>query len=136
MISTRKRLTWAVVAAAACLIALSCIAKRMPNVSDALRRNAKIQINLLSDRLQRYAEDRGRLPATLNELAEISGGNAPYVQAKDIVDPYDHAFVYVAPGVHGAFDLVFLGKDGKPGGTGYDADIGNWELPGARSDSH
>lgn len=108
----------------------------MPTVDDAHRRNAKIQIRLLSDRLQRYAEDHGRLPATLSELAEVSGDDAPYVQAKDLVDPYDHAFVYVAPGSHGAFDVVFLGKDGRQGGTGYDADVGNWELSGTGSDSY
>lgn len=108
----------------------------MPNASDARRRNAKAQIELLSDRLQQYAGDHGRLPATLDELAEPSGGDGPYVQATLLVDPYDRAFAYLVPGVHGAFDLVFLGKDGKPGGTGYDADIGNWELPEARSDAH
>ena len=68
----------------------------------------------------------------MSELAETSGGNDPYVQAKHLLDPYGRAFAYAAPGAHGAFDLVFLGEDGKPGGTGYDADVGNWELPRAR----
>ena len=28
---------------------------------------------------------------------------------------------------HGSFDLVFYGQDGKPGGEGYGADVGNWQ---------
>jgi general secretion pathway protein G len=32
----------------------------------------------------------------------------------------------VSPGEHGDFDLSSLGKDGRPGGTGEDADITNW----------
>lgn len=127
------RLMSAFITASLIVATLSCVAKRMPgtSASDARRRNAKAQIELLSDRLRRYAEDHGRLPATLSELAETSGGDDPYVQAKDLLDPYGRAFAYVVPGTHGAFDLVFLGKDGKPGGVGYDADIGHWELPRA-----
>jgi general secretion pathway protein G len=112
--------------------AFSCVVKRAPNANDARRRNAKARIELLSDRLQQYAEDHRRLPATLSELTETSGGDGPYAQAKDLLDPYGRAFAYIAPGTHGAFDLVFLGKDGKPGGDGYDTDVGNWELPRAR----
>jgi hypothetical protein len=33
----------------------------------------------------------------------------------------------VGPGEHGAFDLIFYGQDGQPGGEGYSADLGNWE---------
>jgi general secretion pathway protein G len=32
--------------------------------------------------------------------------------------------VYRVPGTKGDFDLYSLGRDGKPGGTGEDADIG------------
>ncbi len=32
--------------------------------------------------------------------------------------------MYRTPGGKGEFDLYSLGKDGKPGGTGEDADIG------------
>jgi general secretion pathway protein G len=36
--------------------------------------------------------------------------------------------VYLSPGLHGDFDLLSLGADGREGGEGYDADIRNWEL--------
>lgn len=104
----------------------------MLTASDARLRNAKAQIEFLSDRLQRYTEDHGRLPATLNELVQSSSPQGPYLREKDLIDPYDRAFVYIAPGAHGAFDLIYLGRDGKPGGDGYDADVGNWTLSQAR----
>lgn len=41
------------------------------------------------------------------------------------VDPWGHPYQYLSPGTHGAYDLYSLGADGKPGGSGLDADIGN-----------
>jgi general secretion pathway protein G len=38
-------------------------------------------------------------------------------------DPWDRPYVYKSPGANGGFDLLSLGRDGKPGGEGVDADI-------------
>jgi general secretion pathway protein G len=43
-------------------------------------------------------------------------------------DPWGNEYVYVNPGNHGPFDVYTLGRDGRPGGEGLDADLGNWEL--------
>lgn len=43
-------------------------------------------------------------------------------------DPWGAAYKYLQPGQHGTYDLYSLGADGVPGGDGFDADIGNWEL--------
>ena len=44
-------------------------------------------------------------------------------------DPWGNDYLYQTPGTHGGeYDLYSLGADGKPGGEGYDADIGNWNL--------
>jgi general secretion pathway protein G len=40
-------------------------------------------------------------------------------------DPWDRGYIYRAPGEKNEFDLISLGKDGQPGGTGEDADITN-----------
>lgn len=37
-------------------------------------------------------------------------------------------YQYLNPGVHGEIDVFSYGRDGKPGGDGYDADIGTWNL--------
>ncbi|MDP0919679.1 type II secretion system protein GspG, partial [Klebsiella pneumoniae] len=50
-----------------------------------------------------------------------------YAKPSDLKDPFGHAFGYRFPGEHGAFDLIFYGQDGQPGGEGYSADLGNWE---------
>ena len=51
----------------------------------------------------------------------------PYARASDLKDPFGHAYQYKAPGEHGDFDIVFLGKDGTAGGDGANADYGNWQ---------
>jgi general secretion pathway protein G len=41
-------------------------------------------------------------------------------------DPWGRPYRYQSPGAEGAdFDIVTLGKDGQPGGTGDAADITN-----------
>ncbi|MCO6056635.1 type II secretion system major pseudopilin GspG [Pseudomonas sp. MOB-449] len=45
------------------------------------------------------------------------------------VDPWGNAYQYLAPGSDGsAFDLFSFGADGRAGGDGLNADIGNWDL--------
>jgi general secretion pathway protein G len=43
-------------------------------------------------------------------------------------DPWGNPYQYLSPGNNGEFDVYTLGRDGRPGGEGLDADIGNWEL--------
>jgi len=43
-------------------------------------------------------------------------------------DPWDRPYLYLSPGQHGEYDVYTLGRDGRPGGEGLDADIGNWNL--------
>lgn len=42
-------------------------------------------------------------------------------------DPWGHPYLYASPGTHGQIDIWSYGADGKEGGEGNDADIGNWE---------
>jgi general secretion pathway protein G len=41
-------------------------------------------------------------------------------------DPWGRPYQYQSPGQHGAFDVFSWGADGKPGGEGENADVGNW----------
>ena len=43
-------------------------------------------------------------------------------------DPWGKEYQYLNPGQNGEIDIYTLGRDGRPGGEGIDADIGNWEL--------
>ena len=43
-------------------------------------------------------------------------------------DPWGNPYLYLNPGNRGEIDIYTLGRDGRPGGEGVDADIGNWNL--------
>ena len=42
-------------------------------------------------------------------------------------DPWGNDYQYLNPGNNSAIDIYSFGADGKPGGNGSAADIGNWE---------
>lgn len=91
----------------------------------------KAQLTTLSQKIENYALDNGAPPAQLQDLIDKpeNAGNwqGPYAKPSDLKDPWQHAFGYKSPGEHGQFDLIFYGRDGQPGGEGYNADVGNWQ---------
>jgi general secretion pathway protein G len=94
---------------------------------------ARAQIDAFSKALDHYRLDIGHYPGTeqgLNALVEQPAGESkwkgPYLTKAIPVDPWGHPYVYRNPGEHGEYDLLSLGADGRPGGTGEAADITNW----------
>ena len=94
---------------------------------------ARAQIDALEKALDQYRLDVGRYPTSENGLAALMKRPAsenrwqgPYLRKEVPADPWGQPYQYVQPGEHGEFDLFSLGKDGKPGGEGEAADIGNW----------
>ena len=65
-----------------------------------------------------------RAPASLTQPQRYQPGG--YIK-KLPTDPWGRAYLYAAPGQHGAFDIYSLGADGAEGGDGENADIGNWQ---------
>jgi general secretion pathway protein G len=94
---------------------------------------AKVQVQSLSTALELYKVDTGRYPSTsegLKALVEAPPGlkswNGPYLTKKEVPsDPWGRSYAYRSPGEHGAFDIVSLGADNQPGGTGENEDITN-----------
>jgi general secretion pathway protein G len=43
-------------------------------------------------------------------------------------DPWGHDYQFLNPGLRGEIDIFSFGADGMPGGEGFDADIGSWNL--------
>jgi len=93
----------------------------------------KAQIDALQKALDQYRIDTGRYPSTeqgLVALVQRPGEEArwsgPYLAKAVPQDPWGHAFQYRAPGQHGEYDLLSLGRDGRPGGDGEDADLVSW----------
>ncbi|MBA2079780.1 MAG: type II secretion system major pseudopilin GspG [Rhodanobacter sp.] len=91
----------------------------------------KAQLVTLSQKVENYALDNGTPPQQLQDLvtkpANAPNWQGPYAKDSELKDPWSHAFGYKYPGEHGNFDLIFYGRDGKPGGDGYDKDVGNWQ---------
>jgi general secretion pathway protein G len=103
------------------------------HVSEAKTTTARTQIDLLGTALDSYRLDNGGYPTTEQGLAALrdrptrepvpSNWRGPYLRKAVPVDPWGHPYVYrEAPG-GAAFELQSLGRDGKPGGEGEDADI-------------
>lgn len=93
---------------------------------------AQAQIDSLQKALDIYRLDTGRYPPTeqgLNALVQRPATEpkwaGPYLKKSVPLDPWGHAYQYRYPGEHGEFDLISLGKDGQPGGSGEAADITN-----------
>lgn len=92
---------------------------------------ARAQIEAFSKALDAYRLDTGRYPTTEEGLAALverpataAKWNGPYLQRKVPPDPWGQAYVYRSPGAAHEFDLLSLGKDGRPGGSGDAADLG------------
>jgi general secretion pathway protein G len=93
----------------------------------------RAQIDAFEKALEQYRLDTGHFPTTEQGLAALfqRPGNeprwqGPYLKKAPPADPWGGAYSYKSPGEHGEFDLVSLGKDRRPGGTGEDGDITNW----------
>jgi general secretion pathway protein G len=95
---------------------------------------AKVQIQSLVTALELYKVDAGRYPSTSEGLKALivaptaaSAWNGPYLTKKELPnDPWGRPYLYRLPGEHGAFDILSLGADNQPGGTGENEDIGSW----------
>ncbi|MEJ2107491.1 MAG: type II secretion system major pseudopilin GspG [Acidiferrobacteraceae bacterium] len=101
---------------------------------------AKNDVRTLVSALKMYRLDNGRYPSTdqgLKALVEKpTSGDIPsnwqkggYIEHLP-KDPWKTPYQYLNPGIHGDIDVFSFGADGKPGGDGYDADIGNWDDSG------
>ena len=101
------------------------------SVTKADYKAGKLQVAKLGQDIDAYMLDNGSPPKELQDLLTKPGDapswNGPYAKAGDLKDPWGHPFGYTMPGQHGQYDIVFYGRDGKPGGDGVDADYGNWQ---------
>jgi len=70
----------------------------------------------------------GNVSCTFSRPSSAVNWNGPYATEAQLKDPFNHQFQYKMPGSDGRdYDLVFLGKDGQPGGDGLNKDVGNWQ---------
>ena len=95
---------------------------------------AKTDLRTISAALKMYRLDNGSYPTSEQGLAALSARPtlapvpanwSPNGYLEQVpVDPWAQAYSYKSPGASGGgFDIVSMGKDGKPGGQGVDEDI-------------
>ena len=110
-----------------------------PNVLDrageAKVTAARTDVNSLTQALKLYKLDNQRYPGADQGLEALvrkpTSGTVPqnwrpYLD-KLPKDPWGQPYQYANPGLHGEIDVFSFGADGKPGGEGSDADVGNWQ---------
>jgi general secretion pathway protein G len=106
-------------------------------VDDAQVTKAKAEISNIENALKFYRLDNFAYPSTEQGLEALvtkpadpnirnwkDGGYLPKLPN----DPWGNPYLYLNPGNQGEIDVYTLGRDGRPGGEGIDADIGNWDL--------
>lgn len=96
-------------------------------------KTARAQIDALEKGLDQYRLDTGHYPSTEQGLTALftrpsdePKWEGPYLKKGVPADPWGHPYQYRQPGEHGEYDLFSYGKDGQAGGSGEDADLGNW----------
>ena len=111
------------------------------NVADAKSSSAKSQVDMLALALNSYRLDNDAFPSREQGLEALrsmpSVGDpprnwrGPYLSKIVPLDPWGRPYVYLAPGRENpsSFDLYTLGRDGRVGGEGEDADITSWGGP-------
>jgi general secretion pathway protein G len=94
---------------------------------------ARAQLDALQKSLDQYRLDVGRYPSTEQGLGVLNSKPAdeakwagPYLAKAVPKDPWGQDYQYRSPGEHGEYDLLSLGRDGRAGGEGEDADITSW----------
>ena len=106
-------------------------------------KTTKAQIDQLEAALAFYQMDNGRFPTTEQGLQALverptsapeprNYNSAGYLKKKQVPrDAWGSPYQYAMPGGNNpeGFDLWSLGADSQPGGTGTDADLGNWLEP-------
>ena len=114
------------------------VPKIMDRPNEARIVATKQDIGTIIAALKLYKLDNGRYPTTeqgLRALVEkpttgpaANGWKAGGYLEKMPKDPWGNPYQFLSPGVKGEVDIISLGADGQPGGSGDDADIGSWEL--------
>lgn len=104
----------------------------LPSQDRAMVEKARADVKLIETALELYKLDVRRYP-NLEEGIDVllvppRGSNVRsegYIKSLP-TDPWGNQYQYLFPGEHGSFDVFSYGADGRLGGDGLNADIGNW----------
>lgn len=119
------------------LLATMVIINVLPSQGVAMKEKAKADVALLEQALDLYRLDLFRYPSTVEGLDALVSAptgldNASSYREGGYIkrlpeDPWGRPYQYASPGRYSRVDIYSLGADGREGGEGDDADIGNWQ---------
>jgi general secretion pathway protein G len=118
------------------ILAAIVVPRVMERPGEARVTRAKQDIQGVVTALSLYKLDNFTYPSTeqgLDALVTKPAGQpdapnwkGPYLD-RTPKDPWGRPYQYAHPGQHGDIDIDSFGADGKPGGDGEAADVGNWD---------
>jgi len=118
------------------ILAAIVVPRVMERPGEARVTRAKQDIQNIVTALSLYKLDNFAYPSSeqgLDALVSKPSGQpdapnwkGPYLDRAP-KDPWGRPYQYQRPGQHGEIDVYSFGADGKPGGDGEAADVGNWE---------
>jgi general secretion pathway protein G len=117
------------------ILAAIVVPRVMDRPGEARTTRAKQDIQGVVTALSLYKLDNFRFPSNEQGLEALSAKpsgqpeapnwKGPYLDRVP-KDPWNRPYQYQQPGQHGEIDIFSYGADGKPGGDGEAADVGNW----------
>ena len=119
------------------ILAALIVPRIMDRPDQARATAARADVNAIMGALKLYKLDNGTYPSNEQGLLALvkkpDRGDVPrnwkpggYLE-KLPQDPWGTDYQYLNPGIRGEVDVFSMGADRKPGGEGYDADIGSWQ---------
>lgn len=119
------------------ILATVVVLNVLPSQDRAMVEKARTDISTLEQAVELYRLELQAYPTTEDGLAALVEGPSDAARAARFpangfirrlpADPWGNPYQYLYPGANGEFDIFTLGADGRAGGDGLDADIGNWE---------
>ena len=109
----------------------------LPALDQGRATKVQADIKALESGLEQFRLDLARYPTTEQGLEALTSPPAGlsnpqryrqggYVKSVPL-DPWGNEYQYLQPGENGPIDIYSMGADGRLGGEGQDADIGNWQ---------
>jgi len=120
------------------ILAAIVVPRVMDRPDDARITKAKTDIRALESALNLYRLDNFAYPTTNQGLQALidrprTGPEPRNYRASGYMDrlpkdPWGNDYQYLNPGTRGEIDIFSFGADGRRGGEGINAEIGNWNL--------
>jgi general secretion pathway protein G len=113
------------------LLAVTLTVGLTGKIGKAKHEIARTQISQLVTQVQTFQLDRQQLPSSSEGLKSLTTDpKQPYYLEPDkLRDPWGHDYQFLVPGPNGhPFEILTLGADNRPGGTGEDADLSSAAL--------